>query len=122
GHLRPFSPSAPVGVNPLALTELSRDLLRQRGDWKHDRGYVFLVTDRASASVMGRVALNGVMRGAFLNAYLGYWIDRDRQNLGLATEAVGMTCDFAFEVLGLHRVQAAVVPSNAPSRRVLDKL
>jgi len=33
-----------------------------------------------------------------------------------------MVMRFAFEELGLHRVQVAIIPRNAPSRRVMTKL
>ncbi len=73
-------------------------------------------------AVIGRVALGGVMRGAFLNAHLGYWIDVDHQGRGHTTEAVAEVVSFAFRVAGLHRVQAAVMPRNAASLRVLAKV
>jgi len=38
------------------------------------------------------------------------------------TEAVRATTMFAFRAAGLHRVQAAVMPRNASSQRVLDKV
>jgi ribosomal-protein-alanine N-acetyltransferase len=37
------------------------------------------------------------------------------------TEAVGVVLDFAFGQAGLHRIQVAVMPSNAASRRVVAK-
>ena len=70
---------------------------------------------------MGRVALNEVVRGVFGNAYLGYFVDEAVNGRGYATEAVRRTVRFAFDELRLHRVQAAVVPRNAGSVRVLEK-
>ena len=75
-----------------------------------------------SAELIGRVALGGVLLGAFQNAYLGYWIDADHQSRGLMTEAVGAATTFAFDTAGLHRIQAAVMPRNAASQRVLEKV
>jgi len=97
--------------------------LRHRREWKNGQAYVLLVTERGDANtIIGRVALTGVLRGAFQNAYLGYWIDESRQNRGLMTEAVRAVTAFAFESAGLHRVQAAVMPRNRPSQRVLEKV
>ena len=62
------------------------------------------------------------MRGAFLNAYLGYWIDAEHEGRGLMTESVTAAVDFVFTVVGLHRVQAAVMPRNLGSARVLEKV
>ncbi len=71
--------------------------------------------------LVGRVALNEVVRGVFGNAYLGYFVDEAVNGRGYATEAVRRTVRFAFDELRLHRVQAAVVPRNAGSVRVLEK-
>jgi ribosomal-protein-alanine N-acetyltransferase len=73
------------------------------------------------STIIGRVALGGVLRGAFQNAYLGYWIDVEHQGRGLMTETLRAATSFAFASAGLHRVQAAVMPRNAASQRVLEK-
>jgi ribosomal-protein-alanine N-acetyltransferase len=122
-HLRPWSVAPAPGEDPSSLTAVSRSVLRHRREWKQGQTYVLLLAERESPnSIIGRVALGGVLRGAFQNAYLGYWIDESRQNRGLMTEAVRATTAFAFESAGLHRVQAAVMPRNAPSQRVLEKV
>jgi ribosomal-protein-alanine N-acetyltransferase len=71
--------------------------------------------------LVGRAALSQIFRGIFQNAYLGYSIGKRWNGRGLATEAVGVAVDFAFGDLGLHRVQAAVMPRNTGSIRVLEK-
>ena len=69
----------------------------------------------------GRMNLNDVVRGAFENAHLGYWVDLEHQGRGVATAAVGAVLAVAFGELGLHRVQAATLVHNHASRRVLAK-
>jgi ribosomal-protein-alanine N-acetyltransferase len=71
---------------------------------------------------MGRIRFGGVVRGAFSSAYLGYWIDGESQSQGYMTEALRDAVSFAFGAAGLHRVQAAVMPRNTASLRVLAKL
>ena len=71
--------------------------------------------------LVGRTALSQLVRGVFQNAYLGYSIGERWNGRGLATEAVGLAVDFAFDGLFLHRVQAAVMPRNTGSIRVLEK-
>ena len=121
-HLRPWSPAAAAGHDPLSLVELTRSVTSQRRAWKDDRSYALLVESRADAALLGRVVLSEVARGPFQNAYLGYWIDHRHQGQGLTTEAVSAAVRFAFEDAALHRVQAAVMPHNAASRRVLGKI
>jgi ribosomal-protein-alanine N-acetyltransferase len=121
-HLRPFSPSPPPGTNPVGLAELGRSIARQRREWKTGSGYVFVTTLRAEREpIIGRVALTSVSRGPFQSAQLGYWMDAAHVGHGLMSEAVDMVLGFAFETLALHRVQAAVMPRNAPSRHLLEK-
>lgn len=122
-HLRPWSPAPAAGTDPLSLIELTRGLLRQRREWREDRTYAFVASTREDPSLLlGRVTLSHVVRSAFQNAYLGYWLDARWQARGLMTEAVARVVRFAFNELGLHRVQAAVLPENKASRRVLAKV
>jgi len=121
-HLRPWSVAQAPGEDPASLTSVSRAVLRHRREWKAGQAYVLLVAPREhDGAVIGRVALGGVLRGAFQNAYLGYWIDEERQRRGLMTEAVRAATSFAFASAALHRVQAAVMPGNVGSLRVLEK-
>jgi [ribosomal protein S5]-alanine N-acetyltransferase len=121
-HLRPWSVAPVAGEDAASLTSVSRAVLRHRREWKLGQAYVLLVTPRENErSVIGRIALGGVLRGAFQNAYLGYWIDADRQSNGYMTEAVRAATSFALGSVGLHRVQAAVMPRNEASQRVLTK-
>lgn len=122
-HLRPWNPAPPPGEDPSSITEVSKTVLRQRRDWKHGSGYVFMVADReAPARFIGKIALSGIMRGAMYGAYLGYWMSEESQGQGLATEAIVAVLDFAFGPAGLHRVQAAIMPRNERSLRVIGKL
>lgn len=121
-HLRPWSPASPKGQAPPTITELSGSVARYRQEWKNDSAYVFVVTLREpSAPIVGRIALTSIVRGPFQNAHIGYWTAAAYQGLGLASEAVGLIAHFSFEKLALHRLQAAVMPHNSASRRVLAK-
>lgn len=75
----------------------------------------------ADGRLAGRITLNGIVRGAFQSASLGYWVAQDRTGSGLGTAAVGEILDLAFGDLGLHRVQADVLLHNVASQRVLAK-
>jgi len=122
-HLRPWEPAPEPGQDPSSLTAIANRIARQRRDWKRGDSYALLVTLReAGEPIVGRVNLGGVLRGAFSNAYLGYWIDEGHQSRGLMSEAVRGILAFAFGTAGLHRVQVAIMPRNAPSLRVVEKV
>lgn len=71
---------------------------------------------------VGEINLSSVQRGPFQNAYLGYWIDEAAAGRSYTPESVVVICRFAFEELRLHRVQAAIIPRNAASHRVVEKV
>lgn len=70
----------------------------------------------------GEVNISSIHRGPFQSAYIGYWIDERHAGKGYMPEAVVLALRFAFESLGLHRLQVAIIPRNTPSRRVVEKL
>jgi len=70
----------------------------------------------------GEVNISSVARGPFQNAYVGYWIDQSQAGRSYVPEACVLIFRFAFEEIGLHRLQISIIPRNRPSRRVAQKL
>ena len=50
------------------------------------------------------------------------WVDREHAGAGLVPEGVVLIMRFGFDQLGLHRLEASIVPRNRASRRVAEKL
>ena len=71
--------------------------------------------------VVGRINLTDVVRGAFMSCHLGYWVAESSNGRGLASRAVDEIVTYAFDDLGLHRVQAGTLLHNLPSQRVLER-
>jgi ribosomal-protein-alanine N-acetyltransferase len=71
---------------------------------------------------IGEANLSGIARGALQSGNIGYWIDMKEAGHGYVPEAVATIFRFAFEDLGLHRIQIPIVPRNQPSHRVVEKL
>ncbi len=122
GWLRKWEPSIPIGhADPsidrraFASRCAARDRERQLGT-----GYgfgMFLGRD-----LVGEINVSSIQRGPFQSCYIGYWIDEKHAGQSLTPEACVIAMRFAFEELGLHRVQVAIIPRNSPSRRVMAKL
>ena len=72
-------------------------------------------------TILGLLTISSIVRGAFQNAHLGYWIDHAAQGAGLMTAAVGAAVNIAKQDLGLHRLEAATLLHNNASQRVLEK-
>jgi [ribosomal protein S5]-alanine N-acetyltransferase len=81
--------------------------------------YAFCI--RAGGALVGRVSLSQVFRKAFQSCYLGYFVGEEHNGRGYATGAVRLAVGFAFDDVGLHRVQANVMTKNPRSARVLEK-
>lgn len=74
-----------------------------------------------SGAVVGRVTLQHIVRGAAQSCTVGYWLDAQATGRGYMTRALDEALGTAFGPLGLHRVQAEVLPANVSSRRVLER-
>jgi ribosomal-protein-alanine N-acetyltransferase len=94
----------------------------QQRAWSEDRGYGFAMLDTQDADrIVGGINLFNVVRSARQSAGMGYWVDEASGSRGHATDAVRLVSRFAFEHLGLHRLEPAVMPRNARSTRVMEK-
>lgn len=112
-HFGPWQPTR----SPAYYTAAHwRDRLRRR-DPAALRTFVFLGHD-----VIGAVNLSNIVRGAFHSCTLGYMLDERAQGRGLMTEALRLVVAHAFGSMNLHRLQAAYVPANRRSARVLKRL
>ena len=82
-------------------------------------GFGLFLTDGRFA---GEVSIGSVQRGPFQMGYVGYWIDEACGGHEFVPEGVVLLIRYAFDTLRLHRLEAAIVPRNAASRRVAEKL
>ena len=80
------------------------------------------IVRRRDEQLLGGVTMSNVRRGVAQSATLGYWIAEPYARKGHMTEALECVAVFAFDRLGLHRLEAACLPSNEASRRVLQKV
>lgn len=90
---------------------------------EHRRGAAtsFLVFDRDGHELQGGITLGNMRYGVARSGHVGYWIGERFAGQGVMSEALGLLCAYAFNRLALHRIEAACIPSNARSIRVLEK-
>lgn len=106
--------------------DLTRPAFRRRlsiyaREMEAGHAWPFFIFAEADQALVGAITLSNVRRGVAETGTLGYWIGQDFAGRGYATAAVRAMIDYAFDDLKLHRVEAACVPDNAASRRVLEK-
>lgn len=121
-HLAPWMPAAAMLGEPEEVFE--RLLAGGRDAERTGTGCRRVaVTRRAGReAVVGFFNLNNIVRGALQGADAGWSVYADALGQGFATEGVTGLLDLAFAPpplgLGLHRVQANIIPGNARSLRV----
>jgi ribosomal-protein-alanine N-acetyltransferase len=116
GFLTPWEPSWPTDA--LSRGSYRARLARYAEDWRTDQGYNFFIF-RNDEALVGGVGLSNLRRGVAETASLGYWTGEPFARQRLMTAALPLVLDFAFDRLRLHRVEAACLPTNVPSRAVL---
>ena len=87
-----------------------------------DEAYCLFVLDARTETLLGGLTLGLVRRGVAQACTLGYWMGERHAGKGHMTEAVRGALAFAFSELALHRVEAACLPHNTPSRRLLERV
>src|SRR5215218_10366391 len=97
-----------------------RRLKRYAEDLRTDQAYPFFLFRRADDALVGGLTLANVRRGVAQAGSLGYWMGAPHARKGYMTEAVQALIPFAFGPLRLHRLEAACIPSNAASIRLLE--
>ncbi|MCH5585589.1 GNAT family N-acetyltransferase [Shimazuella sp. AN120528] len=116
--LEPFNPIRPESYYTLEgqLEKIKTEIT----DWENDRSYgfgIFLYDHQ----LIGRITLSNIVRASWQNSTIGYSMAENMQGKGYMTLAIKLALQFAFEEIGLHRVQAGVMPRNKGSIRVLEK-
>lgn len=117
-HLQPWEPT--WGPDELTRASYRRRINRYAQEIREDRGYPFWVMS-PTGQLMGGCTLSNVRRGVSQTASLGYWMGVQYAGQGAMTASVKLALRHAFSQLGLHRIEAACLPINEASRRVLQK-
>ncbi len=117
--LTPWEPTWPAD-------DLTRPAFRQRirryaEDLRTDQAYAFFLFRKEDGALVGGLALANVRRGVAQAGSLGYWVGAPHVRRGHMTAAVRALVPVAFDLLRLHRVEAACIPTNTASMRLLEK-
>jgi [ribosomal protein S5]-alanine N-acetyltransferase len=118
-HLAPWEPLWPA--DEFERSAFKRRLRHYQSEQREDLGYAFAITAFPEDRLLGGISLSNVRRGVTQAAQLGYWMGAPYTRRGYMAEAVGAILPFAFQTLRLHRVEAATLPENAASIRVLER-
>lgn len=99
-----------------------REGLKRIKEGKEYRFMIFEKDDKRLNEIVGILTFSSIVGGPFLSCFVGYSIDNSRQNKGYMTQALKAGINFIFGTIGLHRIEANIMPSNISSLKVTDKL
>ena len=124
GESRAFlSPWEPVWASDeLTKGAFRRRIKRYQKEARLDSAYAFFVFRSEDDVLMGGCTLSNIRRGVTQCCALGYWIGERFARQGYMQDAVQALIPFIFSTLGLHRIEAACLPSNEASRNLLGKV
>jgi ribosomal-protein-alanine N-acetyltransferase len=117
--LQPWEPTWPA--DDLSRAAFRRRLIAYARDREAGAAYPFFVFRDIDGALSGGITLSNVRRGVAQMGSVGYWCGKPYARNGHTLAAVRALGEFAFRTLGLHRLEAACIPENAPSRRLLAK-
>ncbi len=118
--LTPWEPTWPA--DDLSRTAYRQRMRRYAEDQRTDQAYPFFIFRKEDSALVGGLVLASIRRGVAQAASLGYWIGLPYARRGYMTSALRALVPAAFDVLRLHRLEAACIPTNMASTRVLEKV
>ncbi|MEQ1942177.1 GNAT family protein [Mesorhizobium sp. VNQ89] len=96
-------------------------LRRYREDYARGLAIPFFIFEKASGQLLGGVTLGNIRHGVARSGHIGYWIGEKYAGQGYMLEALELLARHAFDTMRLHRIEAACIPGNRRSVRVLEK-
>lgn len=118
--LSPWEPIWP----PDDLTKIAfrRRIRRYQREIRSGSSYPFFVFSPDGEILLGGLTLARIQRGVTQSGVLGYWMGAPYAGKGLMSAAVRAVVEFTFDTLHLNRIEAACLPHNAASIRLLEKV
>ena len=117
--LVPWEPTWPA--DDLTRGAFRRRLKRYAEDLRSDLAYAFLVFRNDDNAMVGGLTLANIRRGVAQAGSIGYWVGAPFARQGYMTAAMRSLVPFCFGTLRLHRLEAACIPTNEASIRLLEK-
>lgn len=82
----------------------------------------FLIFENEGGRLVGGVTIGNIRYGVSQSAQIGYWMGERHAGKGFMPDAIAALISHAFGSMRLHRIEAACIPGNKRSIRVLEKV
>nr|WP_255561568.1 GNAT family protein [Pseudohoeflea sp. DP4N28-3] len=117
--LEPWEPKWPS--DDLSATAFRHRIRRYDRDRAEGRAAPFFIFLKSSGALAGGITVGSIRRGASESCMLGYWMGEPHAGQGLMQDALAVLVPHIFGALRLHRIEAACIPENGRSSRLLEK-
>ena len=117
--LEPWEPNWPN--DELERSGWRRRMRRYREDFAAGTAIAYMIFETAGGRLVGGITLGNIRYGVSQSAQIGYWAGECHAGKGYMQDAVRTLLAHAFGAMRLHRIEAACIPGNARSIRVLEK-
>lgn len=102
-------------------------LRRQWREWREGKTFNFHIFLRdperpGAGALIGGISLGNIERNIAQKGTLGYWLGQPYTGYGYMQEAAELVLFFGFKTLKLHRIEASCMPTNEPSKNLLQRL
>ncbi|MDO9415781.1 GNAT family N-acetyltransferase [Pararhizobium sp.] len=120
---RPFlEPWEPVWrADEMTESAFRSRVIRNEQEFSSGQAVPLFLFDRDHDVLLGGITAGYIRRGAAQGCTIGYWMGEKHAGQGHMLAGLKLTIPYIFTVLQLHRIEAACIPENRRSIRLLEK-
>ena len=118
--LEPWEPS--WRNDELTESAFRARVIRNEQEFSSGQAVPLLVFSRAENTLLGGLTIGYIRRGAAQCCMIGYWMGQRHAGQGHMFDALNLVIPYIFSSLQLHRIEAACIPDNTRSIRLLEKV
>jgi ribosomal-protein-alanine N-acetyltransferase len=118
--LKPWEPTWPA--DDLSRPAFRRRLRRYAEDRRTDSAHSFFLFRNETQELLGGITLSNIRRSVAQTGTVGYWVGAPHAGKGYMTAGLKALIPHAFGPLRLRRLEAACLPTNERSIRLLEKV
>ncbi|MCS4491629.1 MULTISPECIES: GNAT family N-acetyltransferase [unclassified Corynebacterium] len=116
----------PVEPTPTAAWHLAHSSAAWRATYRYlsrsaAKGETLPLAIEVNGEFSGQLTIGNIQHATAQEGWVGYWLHSSLTGHHIATAAVALAIDHAFNRVGLHRLTATHLPSNKASRRILER-
>jgi RimJ/RimL family protein N-acetyltransferase len=117
---RELSRYIPVIPYPYSRSDAQAFVQRAIRGWTEGTGATFVIADASTGEGSGTIGLR-LFADDTEQAEVGYWLRREARGRGAASTGVRLVSNWAFEELGIQRMNLMTSPENVASQRVAER-